>query len=405
MNILITADWHIGKKLHNEDLSEDLQLFFDWLLKKIQEENIHYLLVAGDIFDNNNPSNEAQRLYYSFLIKLNALQCKAIIIAGNHDSPSFIDVPKELLNSLNVSVFGLFPGIDHVQKIFVPLKNEEGQEVAVVAAIPFLQDRFVRQIGEGEGALDISEKIKQGMKRLFAQIGSALQEKYPNIPKIGIAHLYAQGAQISDAERDIQIGNQDGVAADDLAQFDYLGLGHIHTGQTVLKDKIQYTSSPISLGFSENRYNHKVVKLQIIDNRINETHIPIPKNRSLYQLQGTMKEIEEGIRLLRNKYTLPALLDIKVEEDVYDPRIAEKIEALKTSLSEANTMKIINTRVIFKDRATQRFSQQVDPQMVNALNPLKVVEDLIVDRNDEEEKKKIIELFSTIYADTIQSTL
>jgi exonuclease SbcD len=81
MKILVTADWHIGKKLHNEDLSEDINLFFDWLLEKIKTENINYLLVAGDIFDNNNPSNEASRIYYSFLKKLSTLQCKAIIIA------------------------------------------------------------------------------------------------------------------------------------------------------------------------------------------------------------------------------------------------------------------------------------------------------------------------------------
>ena len=33
LKILHTADWHLGKKLHGEDLSEDMHLFFDWLLK------------------------------------------------------------------------------------------------------------------------------------------------------------------------------------------------------------------------------------------------------------------------------------------------------------------------------------------------------------------------------------
>jgi exonuclease SbcD len=187
MKILVTADWHIGKKLHNEDLSEDINLFFDWLLEKIKAENINYLLVAGDIFDNNNPSNEASRIYYSFLKKLSTLQCKAIIIAGNHDSPSFIDVPKDLLSLFDVHVFGIFPGMENIEQIFVPLIDSSGKEVAVVAAIPFLQDRMVRQVGEGEGAKEIAEKIKQGMKTLFSEIGLALRKKYPNIPKIASA--------------------------------------------------------------------------------------------------------------------------------------------------------------------------------------------------------------------------
>jgi exonuclease SbcD len=214
MKILVTADWHIGKRLHNEDLTEDMNLFFEWLLEQIKLNDVKYLLVAGDIFDNNNPSNESTRIYYAFLRKLSALNCKAIITAGNHDSPSFIDVPKDLLSEFDISVFGIFPGVDRLDEIFVPLKNGSGEVVAVVAAIPFLQDRFVRQVGEGEGAREIAEKIKQGMKSLFAQIGAALNVSYPVIPKIGMAHLHAQGAQISEAEREVQIGNQEGISAD-----------------------------------------------------------------------------------------------------------------------------------------------------------------------------------------------
>jgi exonuclease SbcD len=302
MKLLVTADWHIGKKLHNVDLREDMDMFFDWLLETIKRERIKYLLVAGDIFDNNNPSNDSSKIYYNFLVKLDQLDCKAIIIAGNHDSPPFIDAPKELLAAHHVTVIGLFPGIQNVEQIFIPICNEKKEMVAVVAAIPFLQDRFVRQVGEGEGAKEMEEKIKQGMKALFSKIGLALREKYPNIPRIGMAHLYAQGSTTNETEREIQVGNQDGIASDDLDQFDFLALGHIHTGQTVKTGKIQYASSPISLGFTENRYNHKVLVLDIVNDKIIPSEINIPKNRSLYQLKGTMDEILNQIQVLKKKY-------------------------------------------------------------------------------------------------------
>lgn len=402
MKILITADWHIGKRLHNEDLSEDMNLFFDWLLEKIKSNDIQYLLVAGDIFDNNNPSNESSRMYYSFLTRLSALNCKAIITAGNHDSPSFIDVPKDLLSEFNISVFGLFPGIDKVNEIFVPLKDEHGIEVAVVAAIPFLQDRFVRQVGEGEGAKEIAEKIKHGMKKLFAQIGAAMKNTYPHIPKIGMAHLHAQGTEISEAEREIQIGNQEGIASVDLDQFDYLALGHIHTGQPVIKGKIQYASSPISLGFSENKYNHKVVMLNIENNQIIETDIPVEKNRSLYQLKGTMKEVEENIKKLKNKYKLQVLLDIQITEEVFDPTITDRLEALKELLAVKNEMKIINTRISYNDKKAARFSTTYNTNELNDIKPLDVFKTLIEDRTDAE-KAKLLEKFSEIIADTTQA--
>jgi exonuclease SbcD len=401
MKILVTADWHIGKRLHNEDLTEDMNLFFEWLLEQIKLNDVKYLLVAGDIFDNNNPSNESTRIYYAFLRKLSALNCKAIITAGNHDSPSFIDVPKDLLSEFDISVFGIFPGVDRLDEIFVPLKNDSGEVVAVVAAIPFLQDRFVRQVGEGEGAREIAEKIKQGMKSLFAQIGAALHVSYPVIPKIGMAHLHAQGAQISEAEREIQIGNQEGISANDLDQFDYLALGHIHTGQTVLKGKIQYASSPISLGFSENRYQHKVVMLEIENNQIKESEIPVIKNRSLYQLKGTMTEVEKCVKLLKNKYKLQMLLDVLIEEDNYDPRINDKLNEIKENLAVKNEIKIINTRIHFKDKTATRFSSTFDTNELNNLNPIDVFKSRINGRS-EEEQTKLIELFSAILADTTQ---
>lgn len=401
MKILVTADWHIGKRLHNEDLTEDMNLFFEWLLEQIKLNDVKYLLVAGDIFDNNNPSNESTRIYYAFLRKLSALNCKAIITAGNHDSPSFIDVPKDLLSEFDISVFGIFPGVDRLDEIFVPLKNDSGEVVAVVAAIPFLQDRFVRQVGEGEGAREIAEKIKQGMKSLFAQIGAALNVSYPAIPKIGMAHLHAQGAQISEAEREIQIGNQEGISANDLDQFDYLALGHIHTGQTVLKGKIQYASSPISLGFSENRYQHKVVMLEIENNQIKESEIPVIKNRSLYQLKGTITEVEKFVKLLKNKYKLQMLLDVLIEEDNYDPRINDKLNEIKENLAVKNEIKIINTRIHFKDKTATRFSSTFDTNELNNLNPIDVFKSRINGRS-EEEQTKLIELFSAILADTTQ---
>jgi exonuclease SbcD len=401
MKILVTADWHIGKRLHNEDLTEDMNLFFEWLLEQIKLNDVKYLLVAGDIFDNNNPSNESTRIYYAFLRKLSALNCKAIITAGNHDSPSFIDVPKDLLSEFDISVFGIFPGVDRLDEIFVPLKNDSGEVVAVVAAIPFLQDRFVRQVGEGEGAREIAEKIKQGMKSLFAQIGAALNVSYPAIPKIGMAHLHAQGAQISEAEREIQIGNQEGISANDLDQFDYLALGHIHTGQTVLKGKIQYASSPISLGFSENRYQHKVVMLEIENNQIKESEIPVIKNRSLYQLKGTITEVEKFVKLLKNKYKLQMLLDVLIEEDNYDPRVNDKLNEIKENLAVKNEIKIINTRIHFKDKTATRFSSTFDTNELNNLNPIDVFKSRINGRS-EEEQTKLIELFSAILADTTQ---
>jgi exonuclease SbcD len=401
MKILITADWHIGKKLHGEDLSQDIKLFFDWLIEEIKSQGINYLLVAGDIFDNNNPTNDATKIYYDFLIKLREVNCSAIIIAGNHDSSTFIDVPKELLNHLNIKVVGVFPE-EELENIFIPLFDVYGNEIAAVAAIPFLQDRYIRQVGEGEGAKEISEKIKQGMKLVFSKIGEAMRQKYPNIPKIGMAHLHAQGTTMSEAERDIQIGNQEGISSNDLDQFDYLALGHIHTGQTVINNKIQYASSPISLSFSEEIYDHKVVVLEIESNKIKESFVPTPKNRKLVQISGTLEEVCNQVEQVKDHLTLQTILDIKVAEKVFNPMVIDEIENIKQRLAIDNKMKIVNSKIIFTDKSAQRYSETVNPQESESLDPKDVLVELIKSY-DEADQTKLVEIFSTICADINQN--
>ena len=73
MRILHTADWHIGKKLHKQDLIEDFDLFINWLCECIQQHEVDILLVSGDVFDLANPSAEARRQYYKTLLVLRKL--------------------------------------------------------------------------------------------------------------------------------------------------------------------------------------------------------------------------------------------------------------------------------------------------------------------------------------------
>ena len=398
MRIFISADWHLGKRLHQEDLSEDMELFFAFLLEKIREEETDYLLIAGDIFDQHNPAHEATRQYYRFLSKLNATGCKAIIIAGNHDSPSFLDTPSSLLSNFGVTVVAQFPGMDKINQIFIPVEDKRGKNKAIVAAIPFLQDRFIRQVGEGESSKTIDEKIQEGMRNIFRHTGEALRRDHAGLTHIGMAHLHAQGMQVSEAERDIQIGNVLGITADALNQFDYLGLGHIHTGQTVLEGRIHYASSPISLGFSENNYAHKIIKLELEDGQITQSFIPIPKTRSLYQVKGSLVEVEQKLNSLRCKYQLPVLLDIAIEETTYKTAVMEAIAAWRETLPARN-IRLIQQRVTYLDRINNSRTSALQAERVHDLQPEAVFSSLIKEREDNAEKTAIMELFQSILSD------
>ncbi|NLZ69436.1 MAG: exonuclease subunit SbcD, partial [Spirochaetales bacterium] len=89
-NVLHTSDWHLGKMLYNQRRDEEFSQFLDFLLLKLEEEEINLLLISGDIFDTTTPSNASLALYHGFLAKAQLIVDNIVIIAGNHDSPSLL---------------------------------------------------------------------------------------------------------------------------------------------------------------------------------------------------------------------------------------------------------------------------------------------------------------------------
>ena len=105
MKLLHTADWHLGQRLLEFDRKEEHQIVLDWLIKTIDNEEVDILIIAGDIFDAANPPNYALTQYYQFLRNLLTTSCQhVVIIGGNHDSPSLLNAPSELLKNLNIYI-------------------------------------------------------------------------------------------------------------------------------------------------------------------------------------------------------------------------------------------------------------------------------------------------------------
>ena len=153
MRILHTSDWHIGRTLCGRKRYDEFEMFLDWLIDTIQREQVDILLVAGDIFDTSSPSNRAQELYYRFLCRAAASSCRhVVIIAGNHDSPSFLNAPKELLRAINVHVVGA-AAENREDEVFV-LTQGDGTPELIVCAVPYLRDRDIRIAEAGESVED-----------------------------------------------------------------------------------------------------------------------------------------------------------------------------------------------------------------------------------------------------------
>jgi exonuclease SbcD len=273
LTVLHTSDWHLGRKLYGKNRYEEFATFLSWLTETIVQHNVDVLIVAGDIFDVMTPTNRAQTLYYEFLGEVTKLCCQHIVIvAGNHDSPSLLDAPKEFLKHLNVHVIGT--ACEDVANEVLTLTDNTGSPYCIITAVPYLRDRDVRGSVAGESADDKDAKVVAGIKAHYDEVATIakteqetlIQTHSRHIPIIATGHLFAAGGKTTDDDgvRELYVGSLGKISADMFANcFDYVALGHLHVPQKVGGcEHIRYSGSPLAMGFGEARQQKQILLVQ-----------------------------------------------------------------------------------------------------------------------------------------------
>ncbi len=392
MKILHTADWHLGKKLHKHELSKDHQLFLDWLINFIQEQNIDLLLISGDVFDLANPPIEARAMYYWFLRQMIQLKCKIIITGGNHDSAQMLDAPKDILNLLDITVVG--GAINPIENEVIVLEN------LVVCAVPYLRDADLRQSIEGESGASRVENVRLGIKKHYDTLAEICQERYPNLPKIAMGHLYVHGVSTSESEREIQIGNEAGIDSDCFSQtFDYVALGHIHRPQIIGgNERIRYSGSPIPLSFSEKNDQKIVLFLEVSDNKIQEIKtIDVPKFRDLKRISGTLEEVKSKLIAHQNEAQLQAFLEVEVVEETFNPLIIKELNDLITVFDDESAT-VLKHKISFKNEVKSSEELFVEGQNLEDISEKSMLQKRLEKENSlsDEHRTLMMEAFTEL---------
>lgn len=292
-----TADWHLGKILHDQDRHEEHTRFLSFLLETIKEKNIHALIIAGDIFDSLSPPPVSLRLYYEFLAEVyHTTKCAVVVTSGNHDSPAHLEAPKDILKALNIHVIGVVPDDPKDALIFLP--SEDNPQLAI-AALPFLRDRDLRTSCFGESQDEIRANIQNGIRKRYHDIANASKQfQNKSIAFIATGHLTVLGASKSESERDIHIGGLGVVNTEVFPElFSYIALGHLHRPQKVgSKEHLRYSGSPIPLSFSESHDKKEIRLLEFCEGAlIKNEAIAIPMTRQLFQLKTSYNNLENTL--------------------------------------------------------------------------------------------------------------
>ena len=331
MKILHTSDWHLGRTLYGRRRYEESAAFLDWLTGQIRERQADALLVAGDIFDTVTPGNQSQQLYYRFLHQTAGSCCRHIVIVGgNHDSPSFLDAPRDLLRALNVYVIGA-PADDPTEEVLV-LRDRESRAEAIICAVPYLRDRDIRTVQADESADDKNLRLLAGIRRHYetvCRLADAQRASLGDIPLIAMGHLFAAGGRCAEGDgvRDLYVGTLAHVAADLFPPcIDYLALGHLHVPQKVAgQHHLRYSGSPLPMGFGEARQAKQVLEVSFDGRKPSVIELPVPSFQELVSLAGPLEDVLAKIEALKADGSA-AWLDILCTDQQAALELREQVE-------------------------------------------------------------------------------
>jgi exonuclease SbcD len=314
--VIHTSDWHLGKPLGDLDRTEEARRFLDFLLETVISTQADALVVVGDIFDCATPPQSAVRLYFDFLAALySRTGCVAIVTAGNHDSPSHLESPRDLLCVLRTHVVAEWAG-EH-SEMLIPLPSADAPQL-LIAAVPFLRERDLRTGRMGQGIAEIEADLREGLQRRYAEIAEAARPwTERGVPVLAMGHLTALGAFTTADERLIHVGGLGKIGADAFPEaFAYVALGHLHRPQAVGgREQIRYSGSPLALSFGEAEDVKEVRLLDFVGGQLQaNAPIPVPPFRRLIQLRLSQAGLETGLREFQPPASeLPSWVEVIVE--------------------------------------------------------------------------------------------
>jgi exonuclease SbcD len=292
MRALHTADWHIGQTLNGWSREAEHEVFLGAVADILKEEEIDLLLVAGDVFDNTNPSGESQRLFYRALaaFKEHRPGLTVVISGGNHDPALRLEAPGDLVEAFDIHTIGTVRrknGAVDVEAHLVPVPGPGEAPAAFVLAIPFL--RAADLTGISFSADDQDRSIIEAARRFHAEIVDAAAALAGDLPLIATGHLHCAGGLESEgAERRILIGGAHAVPPDIFPErLDYVALGHLHGPQNLAGGRVRYSGSCFPLSASEIHYSHGVTILDIDGRTVTATHREIAWPAPVLRLPAT----------------------------------------------------------------------------------------------------------------------
>lgn len=374
MKILHTADWHLGKKLEQFSRLPEQKEVMQEIMTIADKEEVDVVIIAGDLFDNFNPSNESIELFYSTLKELTNNGSRLVVaIAGNHDSPERIEAPDPLARANGIILTGyphtvvpkfeLESGIKvlRTDKGFIEVKLPNVDFPLRLLLTPYANEYRLKTF------LDTEDKEAE-LRDVLSKHWEFNASEYCDDKGVNLlmTHLFMikQGDTAPEEPDDekpiLHVGGAQMVYTHNIPkQIQYTALGHLHRPHQMdeVPCPVVYSGSPISYSFSEANQQKSVTIITLKPNTKAELKkVPLTKGKKL--LRKRFKQIEEAVLWLKENPMVLVELTIQTENFLK----AEERKQIYTAHDGIVTLipELIENGVTDKDVKTIDLNQNMD---------------------------------------------
>lgn len=315
MNFFHLSDLHIGLKLLNRDMREDQEYILKQIADLAGEKQPDAVVIAGDIYDKAVPSAEAVEVFDNFISRLNeaAPRAEIMIVSGNHDSGTRVNLFRSVLQRHKIHMIGLPPQTpeEYIEKVTMP--DEFGNVNFYL--LPFVKPSMLKAIvGTDENGNNLT--YDETLHRLLQRENINTRER-----NVLVSHQFylPAGTDPDEVERMdseiVTVGNVDEVCADVLQPFDYAALGHIHKPMQVGSDRFRYCGTPLACSVSEAGQQKGIIWVKIgAKGNVSTEVLPLMPLRQVRVIRG---DLEEVLQQGSDDYVTVVLTD-KRDYDVID---------------------------------------------------------------------------------------
>lgn len=398
MKILHTADWHLGKRLDSFSRLEEQVLVMKEIVEIAEKQQVDLVIIAGDLFDNFNPSTEAVELFYKTLKQLSNNGKRPIIaISGNHDSPNFVDAPNPLARENGIILIGHpnakvapfqlenFEIINSAEG-FLELKLKTFDYPVRILHTPYANEIRLKQY--------LGENKEDALNEILAENWKQLADEFCNENGVNIltAHLYMnqRGSELleePEGEKPIKVGNADMIFSDAIPdQIQYTALGHLHGFKNIGSNEkpVVYSSSPLCYSFSEAGQTKYISIINAEPNRnISFETIELKQGKPL--VRKSFDSVENAVEWLNDNPN--TLVELTLESETFlkaDERkllyqshsgIVHLIPKVKNQELENTNLREINLsqdiKDVFKDYfKSKNGNQEPNEDIINLFNEI-----------------------------------